>query len=326
MITKHIVQKIILLSICFFSANTVLLAEQATLTDDLTRLHVPVIKYKDKHLWVDFSYQENSSDPIIFTVKDFAFLADNEVPPSLNNLSIVTDGEPPLIVNIKDTEATLTFVSTIPLACSVIYGKTPAFGAVSTDANMNGGAIIDHNPILSGLEADTLYYYRVQGTDAQGKLYWQATNTFNTEAATAAPSRKNLLSLKNGATVSAVSSNFAGARYNETWGAESAIDGDSRSEWSSNGNGNDAFIVIKLAQSSHINSVEVWSRSMSDGTAKITSFTLTTDKGTIFGPFDLKDTQKAHEFILGVSTSFIRLDVVSSTGGNTGLVEFSAFQ
>jgi hypothetical protein len=205
----------------------------------------------------------------------------------------------------------------------VVYGKTLNFGSVATDPNMKGGAIIDHNPILINLEPDTQYYYRVQGSDAQGKLYWSPASSFTTISANEQP--ENFLSLNNGATIISVSSNFSGVANNQTWGANSAIDGSAATAWSSAGDGSNAFITIALAQAQHINTLRVWSRSMRDGSAKILSFTVTMDTGEVLGPFNLPDTQKAYDFSIDRTTSSVRLDVKDSTGGNTGLVEIEAF-
>jgi hypothetical protein len=64
---------------------------------------------------------------------------------------------------------------------------------------------------------------------------------------------------------------------------------------------------------------------MTDGTAEIFSFTLTTDGGEVLGPFELTDSNQAYSFEMTVETGTIRLDVVESSGGNTGLVEFVVY-
>ncbi|BCG63778.1 MAG: hypothetical protein methR_P1506 [Methyloprofundus sp.] len=312
--------RLLITSSIFCFANIVL-AEQATLSDNLT-LQIPTLQFQGQNLWVEFQYNESITDSINFTLTDYGLLAAESVPPKILDIATVTDGSAPTIVDIKHNEARLTFISTIPLACSVIYGSTPTFGAIATDPNMNGGAIVNHNPILTQLAANTLYYYRVQGSDVQGNLYWAPTASFTT---TAAAMDNNLLSLNNGASVTAVSSNFGGATNNQAWGANSAIDGSNNSAWSSAGDGDNAFIEISLAQSKQINTIEVWSRSMSDGTAKIFSFTIMVDSGEVLGPFTLPDTQEAHQFTINRNSSSIRLDVASSSGGNTGLVEIAAY-
>ena len=230
----------------------------------------------------------------------------------------------PQILEITDADAVLVFESSVPLACSVVYGKTANYGQISVDQDMDGGAHTDHQPLLLGLEPDTEYHYRVQGTAADGTLYIGQDGTFRTLPAEE-ESEVNLASPEAGARVVAVSSNFGGAANDQAWGADSAIDGQRGTAWSSNGDGNDAFIEIELAQPAQVYAVEVWTRSMSDGTAQIFAFTLTTDNGEVLGPFTLEDDGQAYRFDLDVVARSIRLDAVESSGGNTGLVEFAVY-
>lgn len=321
--SKYMSYTALLTTVYLVSSMSIAKAEPAVLADNL-QLHIPVIQYQNQYLWADLNYLANSTDGIRFKVNNYGVLSADSIAPQLFDLAMVTAGAAPAIVDIKDNEARLTFISSVPLACSVVYGKTPAFGAVAIDGNMNGGAIIIHNPILSDLQAETLYYYRVQGVDAQGKLYWAATDSFTTSAVNTADN--NILSLNNGATVTEVSSNFGGVQNDQAWGANSAIDGSSNSAWSSADDGNDAFIEITLPQAEQIQTLEVWSRSMNDGSAKIFSFTITVDNAEVLGPFILPDTQQAYQFTINRLSSSIRLDVVNSSGGNTGLIDMAAFK
>jgi hypothetical protein len=62
---------------------------------------------------------------------------------------------------------------------------------------------------------------------------------------------------------------------------------------------------------------------MSDGTALTTSFSVTIDDNTILGPFD------AGPGLVVVEAPFqgrlVRIDVETSTGGNTGAVEIEIY-
>jgi hypothetical protein len=242
----------------------------------------------------------------------------------IRSIEEVSAGGPPEIVDITDSDAVLVFESSIPLACSVVYGETTDYGQVAVDQDMNGGAHTDHHPLLLGLEPDTEYHYRVQGTAADGTLYVGEDRTFRTLPAEEEP-EVNLASLEAGARVVAVSSNFGGAANDEPWGGNSALDGNRGTAWSSNGDGNDAFIEIELAQPSRLHAIEAWTRIMSDGTAQIFAFTLTTDAGDVLGSFDLPDATQVYRFELDVVARSLRLDVVESSGGNTGLVEFAVY-
>lgn len=245
------------------------------------------------------------------------------VPVTARSIDEVAVGALPEVRNIAANEAMIFFRSSKPLACSVVFGESPAFGRIATDDDMDGGARSDHHPILSGLMPDTEYYFRVQGTGSDGTLYLGAVRTFRT--ALASPGPQDLAHLDAGTRVVAVSSNYGGSENHEAWGANGALDGSSGSAWSSAGDGDDAFLEIELANRTKIREVLVWSRSMSDGTARIKSFTLTDDVGIVHGPFDLPDAETAHRFPLATDTRTLRLEVVESTGGNTGLVEFGVF-
>jgi len=243
---------------------------------------------------------------------------------AIRSIEDVSVGGPPQIVDITDADAVLVFESNIPLACSVVYGKTTAYGQIAVDQDMNGGAHADHHPLLLGLEPDTEYHYRVQGSAADGTLYVGEDRTFRTPPAEE-KAGVNLASLEAGARVVAVSSNFGGAANDETWGANSALDGNRGTAWSSAGDGNEAFIGIELAGPAKLYAVEVWTRSMSDGTAQISAFTLTTDAGAVLGPFTLQDAAQPYRFEVDVVARSLRLNVVESSGGNTGLVEFAVY-
>jgi hypothetical protein len=231
---------------------------------------------------------------------------------------------PPQIVDITSVDAILLFESSIPLACSVVYGRTTDYGQISVDQDMDGGAHTDHHPLLLGLEPDTEYHYRVQGTATDGTLYVGGDGTFRTLPAEE-QTEINLASPEAGARVVAVSSNFGGAANDQAWGADSAIDGQRGTAWSSNGDGDEAFIEIELAQPAKVYAVEVWTRSMSDGTAQIFAFTITTDGGEVLGPFLLEDAGQAYRFDVDMVARSLRLDVVDSSSGNTGLIEFAVY-
>jgi hypothetical protein len=243
---------------------------------------------------------------------------------SVRSIEEITANEPPRITDITDSEATLLFDSSVPLVCAIVYGQTSAYGKIATDQDMAGGAHTDHHPFMAGLEPDTEYHYRVQGSAADGTFYVGTDATFSTPPAQE-EEEVNLAALAAGAQVTAVSSNFGGAANDQTWGANSAIDGSTGTAWSSNGDGDDAFIVIKLAQTARLHAIEVWTRTMSNNTAQIFSFTLTTDDGEVLGPFTLDDALQSYRFEVDVVTRSLRLDAVTSNSGNTGLIEFAAY-
>lgn len=239
-------------------------------------------------------------------------------------LSEVYAERPPAVIDLLPTHATLDFVSSIALACSVVFGETEAFGQIAVDPTMAGAAIIEHHPIMGDLRPDTEYLYRVQGSDANGIIYISELFSFKTPPETSG--EINLASLAAGASIADVSSNFGGAANDDTWGANKAIDGNPATAWSSHGDGDDAYLMVQLSQPDRPHAVEVWTRFMSNGTARITSFNITSDTGERFGPFTLPDATQPYRFETPFASTVqtLRFDVVSSTGGNTGLVEFAA--
>ncbi|MHA1567801.1 MAG: discoidin domain-containing protein [Alphaproteobacteria bacterium] len=242
----------------------------------------------------------------------------------VHSIDEVADGAMPEMTDISANSAVLIFNSSVPLACSVVFGETPDFGSVSIDTDMNGGAHSNHHPVLAGLLPDREYFFRVQGTAEDGTIYLGEVLSFTT-AAEDANAEVNLASLSAGAQVTAVSSNYGSAANDQAWGANQAIDGDRTTAWSSAGDGDDGFIEITLGEETAIGDVSVWTRTMSNGTAQIFKFTITTDQGEVFGPFALADASQSYRFPIDTTASRLRLDVIESNGGNVGLVEFGAF-
>jgi len=237
-------------------------------------------------------------------------------------LSDATNGAPPKLVDIGSKSAGLTFTSSVPLACTVVYGKSQSFGKIANDPDMGALTTIDHNPVLGGLEPNTKYFFRVQGTAADGKLYAGITREFTTAEKPKGPAGLMALS----ASVQMVSSNYGGGANDGSWGANSALDGDPSTAWSSSGDGTKAFLVLEFGKKANIGAIDIWTRSMSDGTAIISTFTATSDDGTMFGPFTLPDASKSYRFDIKTTTSTLRIDAATSTGGNTGLVEVLAYE
>jgi hypothetical protein len=115
------------------------------------------------------------------------------------------------------------------------------------------------------------------------------------------------------------------SEFSEAWSGGNAVDGDLATEWATSGSGDDAFIVIDLGESHEVAGVEFLTRSMSDGSAIASEYTVTVDDGETFGPFpagDVTDNRFAEAQFGG---RVIRFDVAASTGGNTGAIEVRVF-
>ena len=147
---------------------------------------------------------------------------------------------------------------------------------------------------------------------------------FASPATFAAPSELgvNLASTQAGAKVIGRSSVYAGDEAG--WGAGRAIDGDAATQWSSDGDGDDAWIQVQLAGKTHVTSVDFWSRTMGTS-AEILSFRVVTDTGQTAGPFSLDGPGAVNRFDVDLIGTVLRFEAVESSGGNTGAVEIEAF-
>jgi len=221
-------------------------------------------------------------------------------------------GEIEIVADPSGTVATLTVATTVPVACAVVYGPDEDFGSVAVDQDMEGGAHQEHSPLLSGLEPDTEYRYVLQGSDTAGRLYRSETMTFTTPPASQAAAGTNVAV---DATVVAASSEFS-----DGFAAERAIDGDLGTEWATAGDGDDAWIEIDLGGVTGLVGVRLRSRSMTDGTSIIEQYTVMVDGGEPLGPFDAGDVVE-----VAASGQQLRIDAVTTTGGNTGAGEIEVY-
>ncbi len=232
----------------------------------------------------------------------------------VRDLASIVDGD--IVVEVHgDGTATVLVDTTLDLVCAVSFGTTDALGLLATDDDMAGAGHANHHPLLVGLGENTEYFYRLQGIAADGTLYVSELRSFTNGAHNVTAPAGNLAL---GATVSEVSSEFSGA-----FSAENAIDGDRSTEWSSAGDGNGAFIVLDLGQVADLVGVGFRTREMSNGTSVTTSFTVSVDGGADLGPFDAGPGLAVAEF--AATGRLVRIDVATSTGGNTGAIEVEVY-
>jgi hypothetical protein len=237
--------------------------------------------------------------------------------------------EGPNVLDDTGTSVVIQFTSGVPTVCNVAYGTDTNYGSLAT-MPMMGGAVREHAVTLTGLTPNTTYHYRITLTDEQARVHQSQDFTFTTGAAPSEgevdqPKGENVASLAAGARVVGVSSNWGGGANDSAFGADNAIDGQPNTEWSSNGDGDDAWIEIELAQTCEVHTIGFWTRIMSDGTAQIFRFTVTTDRGETFGPFDLPDATRIYTFPVQLTARRLRFDAAETSNGNTGAVEIEVY-
>ncbi len=231
----------------------------------------------------------------------------------------------PEFTDIGTETATVLVETNIPVACAVVYGTTPAYGQIAVDSDMAGGGHTDHHPLLTGLKPDTVYYTRLQGVGPDGTLYRSEEYTFRTPPAGAqVEDLSNLAFTASGARVVGVSSNYGGGADDSSFGALNAIDGNPATQWSSNGDGHQAWIEIELAAEMHVTRVGFWTRTMGSS-AQIESFQIVTDKGETIGPFSLSDASQVFYFDADFVAQRLRFEAVTTSGGNTGAIEIEVY-
>jgi len=231
------------------------------------------------------------------------------------DFSEIAVSEPTFTFDPSATTARLEVETTIPTVCAVAYGEGESLGSLATDLDMAGGGHQDHGPLLTGLQPATTYFYQLQGVGPDGTLYQSEVSTFTTPAATESGAGDNLALA---GTVVDVSSEFSAA-----FAAGNAIDGDPATEWSSQGDGDDAFITIDLGSATAVTGLRFVTREMNDGSSVTTTYTVIVDDADPLGPFETALSPPLIE--VDFTGRILRFEVESSTGGNTGAVEIEVY-
>ncbi len=215
-------------------------------------------------------------------------------------------------------------ITTEPMICAIVWGETEALGNFNNSLDMNGTGIAEHNVFLPGAEAGETYFFVVQGSTADGRLFQSEMDTFTLpdrpEGAAALQDADVGPNLAEGAAVVDVSSEFSA-----TWAAANALDGDLATEWSSAGDGDDAYLTIDLGAVSDVAGVEFVTRTMADGSATATTYSVVVDDGQRLGPFPAGSPASPAVNQVDVAGRVFRFEIESSTGGNTGAVEVRVF-
>jgi hypothetical protein len=111
--------------------------------------------------------------------------------------------------------------------------------------------------------------------------------------------------------------------FNETFAGSNASDGSIATEWSSRGDGDDAYIVIDLGAPQNITGIGFRTREMSDGTSITNTYTVTIDGGEALGPFPAGIGMSVSDF--PATGQVVKIDKDTTTSGNTGAVEIEIY-
>ena len=214
--------------------------------------------------------------------------------------------------------------TTEPMICAIVWGETENLGNSNNSLDMNGTGIVEHNVLLPGAEAGKTYFYRLQGSAADGVLYQSELLTFtmppSDSATTDDAASDHGINVAEGATVVEVSSEFS-----QSWSGANATDGDLNTEWSSAGDADEAFITIDLGSAQEIAGVEFLTRTMADGSATTETFFVVVDDGDRLGPFVAGNPANPVVNEALFTGQVLRFEVQDTTGGNTGAIEIRAF-
>lgn len=237
------------------------------------------------------------------------------------------------IEDIAATRAVMRGDTSIAATCAVEYGLSmDNLEWTATDPEMEEGEVaINHQVPLEDLTPETTYYLRALAEGPDGEMGVSDILMFTT---TVDPGNDptadmvNVALLDEGTTVAGVSSNWGDGDNDSGFGIHKALDGLEGTEWSSNGDGNDAWVELDFGQARTVSYFAYRSRMMADGTSIVTSVrVIDSDSGEPLGTFATPDHQVRYVFSLPepITTQRVRVEMVETTGGNTGAREIQFF-
>lgn len=207
-----------------------------------------------------------------------------------------------------------------PMICAIVWGEDDSLGNFNNSLDMAGTGIVQHDVVLPGVEPGMEYSFVVQGTTADGTLYRSEPGTFVIpDTGSTSPPADRGPNLAQGATVEASS------EFNDAFAASNAVDGDLTTEWSTAGDGDDAWIAVDLGESAEVAAVEFLTRSMTDGSATAETYTVRIDGGDELGPFPAGNAADRQPAEVSAEGQLFEFRVESSSGGNTGAVEVGVY-
>jgi len=234
------------------------------------------------------------------------------------------------VEEVSATRAVVRFDTSEPVSCEAEYGlSASAMTRSATDPNMQPGELtVNHEVPLEDLTPDTTYSYRAKVVDAMDRVTLSETFQFTTLPDTGGTTGANVALLDAGASIAGVSSNYGGASNAMPYGGDSAIDGLMATEWSADGDGDDAWLEIDLGRARSLSGFGFRSRKMTDGTSIIESLRLVFADGSALGPYATPDPDQLYRFDFPsrVTSTRVRVEAITTTGGNTGVKEVELYE
>ena len=228
----------------------------------------------------------------------------------------------PEIIELSGSGASIGFSTEEPTLSSTAIGLAEDFGRIARAPGSNPS--VNHEVSLPGLQADSKYYSETIAIDKTGELIRSPLISFTTLEVVEEDFGENYALIAKGADITGVSSNF-GNDIAGSFGALNVIDGDPGTEWSSQGEGDNAWIEIELAETIEVTGFGFWSRTMGD-TGEIRKLRVLDETGEVLGEFEIPDAEKLYNFTLvPVQARRLRFEVIDSTGGNTGAREIRIY-
>ena len=233
------------------------------------------------------------------------------------------------IEEIGPYRAVIRFDTSRETKCHIEYGATAdAMTKSATDPNMKPGSyVVHHNVPLEDLPPSSDFYFAAVATDQDGNVYRSEVDHFMTAPGVPVDTLPDVALASAGTTIAAVSSNWSNESNGDAWGADHVIDGMMATEWSSNMDGNGAYVELDLGQPRDVSFIGFRSRKMDDGTSIVKQFQLVIDGQTTLGPYDTPDPDVRYVIPLPAPQTMrlVRMQATQTTGGNTGLKELQLF-
>lgn len=236
------------------------------------------------------------------------------------------------VEELGPNRAVVRFDTDVPSSCELQYGLAMAtLDMTATDPNMSPGELaLVHEVALEDLTPDTTYYFRAKAMDGDLRTFYSDIIEFKTPSGDDPTAfMTNVALVAEGTTVVDVSSNWGGGNNDSSFGIHNALDGNQATEWSSNGDGDNAYVVLDFGQDRTITHFAYRSRMMTDGSSIVKRVQVIVDGGeAVLGPFDTPDHTLRYVFELAepVTARQVRVEAVDTTGGNTGAKEIQFFQ